>query len=58
MPQHLTQLSLCVYLLDWFVRKVVEGTATLAAIEKVETANERPVTPVTIANCGISKVDF
>jgi len=38
-----------------FVRKVIEGTAILAAVEKADTVNERPVNPVTITNCGISK---
>jgi len=41
-----------------FVRKVVEGTAALAAIESQETANERPVNPITIFNCGLSKFVF
>lgn len=41
-----------------FDRKVIEGTAILAAVEKVETVNERPVNPVTITNCGISKFVF
>jgi len=39
-------------------RKVVEGTATLAAIEKEDTVNQRPVTPVTITNCGVSQFVF
>jgi len=42
----------------WFVRKVVEGTSTLAAIEKAETVNERPVKPISISNCGVSKCVF
>jgi len=41
-----------------FVRKVIEGTAALAAIEKEETVNERPVNPITISNCGVSKFVF
>ena len=40
------------------VRKVVEGTATLSAIEKEQTINERPVTEITVANCGMSTFFF
>ena len=38
--------------------QVVEGTETLAAIEKVDVMNQRPLKDVTITDCGIQTFSF
>jgi peptidyl-prolyl cis-trans isomerase-like 6 len=38
--------------------QVIEGTRTLAAIEKQETVNERPINPITIASSGVALFEF